>query len=408
MTQYQVTVDAEHVHGLFTQDGALGRLVEQVVQQIMEAQVSDHLQAQPYERTEERKGYRNGYKPRSLTTRVGTLELRVPQVRNGEFSTDLFARFQRSEQAFILALLEMVINGVSTRKVTHITEELCGAEVSKSTVSALCARLDPLVEGWNERALGGTAYPFVLVDALVLKVREDGRVRARSALIATGINEEGYREILGLRLGDSESEASGGELFGWLKGRGLRGVDLVTSDSHAGLVRAVRTHFQGATWQRCQAHFTRNIIDATPKAVQKELAARLRALFGAADPFSGRALLQATLADFAARAPKAMEILEDGYEDATAVFALPAAYRVRLRTTNSVERLNEEIRRRERVIRIFPCRNSALRLVGALLMEYEEQWSTGYRYLDMTTYWQWKQQQQQHVAEGGVAPANAA
>jgi len=407
MTQYQLTIDESVAQGLFTQDGALGRLVEPVVQQLLEARVSDHLQAGPYERTEERRGYRNGYKPRSLTTRVGTLELRVPQVRDGDFSTDLFARFQRSEQAFILALLEMVVNGVSTRKVTHITEELCGTEVSKSMVSALCARLDPLVQAWNERALGATAYPFVLVDAIVLKIREDGQVRARSALIATGINAAGYREILGLRLGDSESETSWGDLFAWLKGRGLHGVDLVTADSHAGLVRTVRTHFQGASWQRCQAHCTRNIIDATPKALQKEMAARLRALFGAADPCSGRALLQALQADFAHRVPKAIDLLEDGYEDATAVFALPAAYRVRLRTTNSVERLNEEIRRRERVIRIFPARNSALRLLGALLMEMEEQWTTSRRYLHMEGYWQWKEQQHQAV-KGGDSAASAA
>lgn len=227
------------------------------MQQILEAQVSEHLHAQPYERTEERRGYRNGYKPRALTTRVGTLDLRVPQVREGEFSTDLFARFQRSEQAFVLALLEMVINGVSTRKVTKISEELCGTELSKSTVSALCARLDPLVAAWNERPLGEVAYPFVLVDALVLKVREDGRVRNRSALIATGSTQEGYREVLGMQIGDSESEHSWTDFFAWLKRRGLRGVDLVTSDDHAGLVQAVRTQCQGASWQRCPAHTIR-------------------------------------------------------------------------------------------------------------------------------------------------------
>jgi len=295
----------------------------------------------------------------------------------------------------------MVINGVSTRKVTNITEELCGTEISKSTVSALCSRLDPVVHAWNERDLSGTVYPFLLVDALVIKVREDGRVRQRGVLIATGITAAGQREILGVQLGDSESEASWSTLFGWLSGRGLAGVDLVTSDSHGGLVRAIGTHFQGATWQRCQAHFTRNVIDATPKDRQKEMADRLRALFGAADPASGRALLQAMQDDLGARAPKAVAILEAGYEDATAVLALPAAYRVRLRTTNSVERLNEEIRRRERVIRIFPSRASALRLLGALLMELEEGWSTGKRYLTMDAYWAWKQQQPV-AADGGV------
>lgn len=399
MASYQLTVDADQVAGLFTRDEALAGLVEQIVQQILEAQVSEHLGAQPYERTAARRGYRNGYKPRQLTTRVGTLELRVPQVRAGEFSTDLFCRFQRSEQAFLLALLEMVVQGVSTRKVTKITEELCGTEVSKSTVSALCARLDPLVTAWNERPLGESEYPFVLVDALVLKIREDGRVRARSALVATGVAQSGHRSILGLALGDSESEASWGGFFRALKERGLRGVDLVVSDDHGGLVRAARTYFQGCTWQRCQAHFARNIIGAAPKAHQRELAGYLSALFNAPDPAAARTLFADLHQRFAQRAPAAMEILDAGCDDATAVLALPAPYRVRLRTTNAQERLNEEIRRRERVIRIFPNRAAAVRLLGALLLEQDEQWATGRRYLGMDAYYQWKRQQRAPAAD---------
>jgi transposase-like protein len=402
MTQYQITLDDNLAQGLFAQDGALAQLVEQVVQQILEAQVTDHLHAEPYERTDDRCGYRNGSRPRSLTTRVGTLALRMPQVREGTFSTDLFVRFQRSEQAFVLALLEMVINGVSTRKVTHITEELCGTEISKSTVSALCARLDPLVHAWNERDLSGTVYPFVLVDALVLKVREEGRVRNRSALIATAINGEGYREILGLQIGDSESEASWGSFFAWLKQRGLHGVDLLVSDAHGGLVRALQTHFQGCTWQHCQAHLTRNIVDATPKDLQKEVAAHLRTLFTASDPCEARVLLQTMLERYGKRASAAMDILEAGFDDATAVLALPAPYRARLRTTNAQERLHEELRRRERVIRIFPSRASVLRLLGALLMEMEEQWTTGHRYLAMETYWHWKRAQPPRLDEAAV------
>jgi len=407
MAQYQLTVDEDQVRGLFTRDDALAGLVTTVVQQILEAQVSDHLQAQPYERTEERRGYRNGYKPRQLTTRVGTLELRVPQVRQGEFSTDLFLRFQRSEQAFLLALMEMVVQGVSTRKVTKITEELCGTEISKSTVSALCARLDPVVRGWNERPLGDTLYPFLIVDALLVKVREDERVRARSALIASGVNAAGHREILGLLLGDSESEASWGALFARLKQRGLAGVDLVVSDHHGGLVPAVQTHFQGASWQRCQTHFTANILSAAPVDVRRELKSHLRGLLTAATPQAARALLQTVHTTFAQRAPKALEILDAGFEDAIAVLALPEPYRVRLRTTNAQERLNEELRRRERVIRIFPTRDSALRLLGALLMEWDEQWATGKRYLTMDVYWQWKQQQHQKEQhhERAAAPA---
>ena len=250
MTQYQLTLDSDQLQRLFTGDGQLARLVEAILNQVLNAQVADHLQAASYERTDERQGYRNGYKPRQLTTRVGQLTLRVPQVRDGQFSTELFARYQRSEQALILTLMELVVNGVSTRKVARITEELCGTSFPKSTVSDLCQALDPLVTAWNERDLRAQRYPFVLVDALVLKVREGGRVRAVSALLAIGVNEQGFREILGLQVGDSESERTWMSFFTWLKGRGLSGVDLLVSDAHGGLVNAVRVQFQGATWQR--------------------------------------------------------------------------------------------------------------------------------------------------------------
>ncbi len=228
----------------------------------------------------------------------------------------------------------------------------------------------------------------MLVDALVLKVREEGRVRAVSALLAVGVNEAGYREILGLQLGDSESERSWIGFFTWLKGRGLTGVDLVVSDHHGGLVAAIRVQFQGATWQRCQTHLSANIADATPKALQEEVHGRLRAIFDAPDPETARTLLAKFVTDFEQRAPGAVATLERGFDDATAVLALPVHYRTRLRTTNGVERLNEEIRRRERVIRIFPNRDSAIRLVGALLLEQDEAWTTGHRYFDMTAYWQ--------------------
>lgn len=393
MAGYQLIIDDEIVQGLFTGDTGLARLLEQVLNQILEGQVSEQLGADRYERTEERQGYRNGSRLRQLTTRVGQLTLRIPQVREGAFSTDLFLRYQRSEQALVLALLEMVVNGVSTRKVTRITEELCGTSVSKSTISALCARLDPLVTAWNERPLGEQAFPFVLADALVLKIREEDRVRSLSALLAIGVNAAGSREILGLQIGDSESEGSWTGFFGWLKRRGLSGVDLVVSDAHGGLVNAVQRHFQGATWQRCQTHFARDIGVVTPKALRQELHEHLRSLFAAPDLATARTLLQGILDHYTPQAPQAMAILEAGFDDATAVLALPEPYRRRLRTSNSLERLNEEIRRRERVIRIFPNRASALRLLGALLLEQHEQWTTGHHYLDMAVYWQWRQVQ---------------
>jgi putative transposase len=398
VADYQLTIDEDMVHGLLAGDGGLARLLEQVLNQILEGQVSEQLGADRYERTEERQGYRNGARPRQLTTRVGQLTLRVPQVRDGSFSTDLFLRYQRSEQALVLALLEMVVNGVSTRKVTRITEELCGTSVSKSTISALCSRLDPLVMAWNERPLGELSFPFVLADALVLKVREGDRVRAVSALLAIGVNAAGHREILGLQLGDSESEGSWTAFFAWLKRRGLAGVDLVVSDAHGGLVSAVQRYFQGATWQRCQTHFARDLGNATPRALRQELHEHLRGLFMAPDLATARTLLQSMLDQYSTRAPQAMAVLEAGFDDATAVLALPEPYRRRLRTSNGIERLNEEIRRRERVIRIFPNRASALRLLGALLLEQHEQWTTGHHYLDMAAYWQWRQVQAEPVA----------
>jgi putative transposase len=390
MPDYQITIDGETVHGLFQGDAGAAKLLEQVLNQVLEAQVSEQLGAERYERTEERQGYRNGVRPRKLTTRVGRLTLRVPQVRDGQFSPELFARYQRSEQALVLALMEMVVNGVSTRKVTAITEELCGTSFYKSTVSALCARLDPLVTAWNERPLDEQAFPFVLADALVVKVREQDRVRALSALIAIGINAAGYREILGLQLGDSESEGNWNTFLGWLKRRGLSGVDLVVSDAHSGLVAAVQRQFQGCTWQRCQTHLAGDVLEATPKSLRGELHEHLRTLFEASDLPTARVLLQQLLETYASRAPKALATLEAGFDDATAVLALPEPYRRRLRTSNGMERLNEEVRRRERVIRIFPNRESAMRLLGALLMEQDEQWSTGKRYFDMAAYWQWR------------------
>jgi len=393
MAQYNITVDDEVLKGLFTGDKGVALLLEKVLNQVLNAQASEQLHAEPYERSEDRQGYRNGTRPHPLTTRVGTLTLRVPRLRNGNFSTELFARYQRSEQALLLALVEMVIQGVSTRKIAAITEELCGTEFSKSTVSELCKRLDPIVQAWNGRNLREKRYPFILVDAIVLKIREDGRVRSRAAMIATGVNEEGYREILGIMLGDSESEASWSEFFSWLKSRDLRGVDIVVSDSHGGLVKALHAQFQGCTWQRCQTHFMRNFLDATPKTLHDELYGRVRSMLDAPDLKTARVLYDQIVADYGDKAPKAIAVLENGFDDITAVLSLPEKYRKRLRTTNGMERLNEEIRRRERVIRIFPNRDSVIRLVSALLMEMDEKWQTGHKYLDMAEYLTWRDEQ---------------
>lgn len=387
MAGYEISVGSELLPGLLNGQDGLAKLVEAVLNQVLEAQVADTLGAGRHERTDERQGYRNGHRARTLYTRVGPVTLLVPQTRDGSFSTDLFKRYQRSEQAFVLALMEMVVNGVSTRKVSVITEELCGASFSKSTVSSLCAGLEPRVRAFNERRLEGE-YPFVLVDALYIKSREEDRVVSRAALIVSGIRSDGYREILGVRMGDTESFATWDETFRWLKGRGLNGVMFVVSDDHGGLTEAAARHFQGASWQRCQVHLMRNILGQCASRHRADVAAAAKLVLQAPDMNEAKRRLAEFVERFAKTAPKSVECLESGFEDAMAVMSLPEKYRKRLRTTNMQERLNEEVRRRERVIRIFPNDESALRLIGALLAEQNEVWQER-KYLDMDEFNEW-------------------
>ena len=387
MAGYEVSVGKDLLPGLLSGQDGLAKLVEAVLNQILEAQVAEALGAERHERTEDRAGYRNGTRARTLYTRVGPVTLLVPQTRDGSFSTDIFKRYQRSEQAFVLALMEMVVQGVSTRKVSAITEELCGTSFSKSTVSALCAGLDGRVGAFNERRLEGD-YPFVLVDALFLKSREGDRVVSRAALVVSGIRSDGYREILGVKIGDTESFTTWDETFRWLKGRGLKGVMFVVSDSHGGLTQAVARHFQGATWQRCQVHLMRNILGSCSAKIRAEVAAAAKLVFQAADMAEAKRRLAEFVERFEKTAAKAVACIEEGFADAMAVMSLPEKYRKRLRSTNMQERLNEEIRRRERVIRIFPNDESALRLIGALLAEHNEAWQER-RYLDMDEFAEW-------------------
>ena len=388
MAQLNITLDTELLHGLFTKDTkdeAFSKLLEAVLNQVLVAQSAEQIGAQPYERCDERTAYRNGFRDRKLTTRIGTITLSVPRHRNGDFSTTMFQRYQRSEQALVLAMIEMVINGVSTRKVENITEELCGKNFSKSTVSKLCENIDPIVSAFRNRPLE-KHYPFVIVDAMYVKVREDSRVRSKGLLIAIAVNEEGYREVIGFQVSDSESETSWGDFFSSLKQRGLAKVDLLSSDNHKGLVNAIKKHFQGTTWQRCQTHFSRNVLDKTPKRHQPELKKYLKSIYEARDITDARRFLSETISVFEDLAPKAMLTLEEGFDDVMAVMNLPEKYRKRLRTTNSVERLNEEVRRRDRVIRIYPNEASVIRLLGSILIEQDEKWATR-KYLDMDDYY---------------------
>ncbi len=362
----------------------LRHLVERALQRFLEAEMTAHLHAARYERSEERRGHRNGYKPRQLHTRVGTLTLRVPQEREGTFSTQLFARYQRSEKALVLALMEMYIEGVSTRKVAEITEALCGTSFSKSQVSELASRLDADLLAWRERPLTAASYPYLFVDARYEHVRVDGQVVSQGVLIVSAIRDDGRREIVAVDVADTESEATYHDLFRRLRQRGLAGVRLVTSDDHAGLRAAIARHFQGAGWQRCQVHFARGLLGMVGASKRAELAAGLRQVFAATTRAQALAAAQRLADVWRGSHPKVARALDDEIEPCLACLAFPVAHQPRLRTTNGLERLNQELKRRTRVVRIFPNRDACLRLVGALCMELSEEWLSGRRYLDLS------------------------
>jgi putative transposase len=365
--------------------GFLAEVVQRVLQEILEAEMTEHVGAAPYERAAGRKGHRNGHKPRALRTRVGTLNLLVPQDREGTFSTRLFARYQRNEKALCLALMEMYVEGVSTRKVKDITEALCGTSFSKSLVSSLAGSLDAELRAWRERRLEGTAYPYLFVDARYEKVRVDGRVVSQGVLVASAVREpDGFREILAVEVADTESEATYQELFRSLKARGLSGVELVVSDDHKGLKAAIERHFQGASWQRCQVHYARNLLGMVGAKKRKELAAALRAIFAATSSKQALAIASSVADRWRGKGyEKVQEHLEEHVEESLSCLSFPESHRRRIRTTNGLERFNQELKRRTRVVRIFPNRQACLRLVTALAVEQSEEWITGRRYLDM-------------------------
>ncbi len=403
MAEVELSLTDEQFQVLLSGERGLAAVLQAVLNRVLEAEMTEQLGAAPHERTASRRGHRNGSYERDLTLRVGTIELRVPRDREGTFRTELFERYQRNERALVLTLMAMVVNGVSDRKVKRITERLCGHAFSRSTVSELTKGLDAEVEGWNERPLTGTPYPFVWVDAMGIKVRRDGAVRPSSILLITAVNAEGHREILGLKVADSESETSWLETFRWLKERGLAGVEIVISDDHRGLVAALRRAFQGVIWQRCQVHFTRNVLDATPARHQAAMHRALERILKAPSPEAARVAFAEVAAELSGQAERALETLERGLEDAIAVLHVPEKYRPRLRSTNPLERLIEEGRRRERVIRIFPNERSAWRLMGALFAEQHEEWISGRRYFDMTEYFEWKAAQSRDDQEKKAA-----
>lgn len=378
-------VAEEVAQGILLDDPTfLKEIVERVIQELLEAEMTKHIGAAPYERSATRTGQRNGYKPRALRTRVGTLNLLVPQDREGNFSTGLFARYQRNEKALVLALMEMYVEGVSTRKVKEITEELCGISFSKSLVSSLAGSLDAELEAWRKRRLEAEAYPYLFVDARYEKVRIDGRVVSQGVLLVSAVRDDGFREILAVEVADTESEATYQQLFRSLKARGLKGVKLVVSDEHEGLKAAIARHFQGASHQRCQVHYARNLLGMVGAAKRKELASDLRAIFAAPGREQAFQVASSVAEKWRQKGNEEVaEHLEEHIEECLTCLAFPESHRRRIRTTNGLERLNQEIKRRTRVVRIFPNREACLRLVTALAVEQSEEWVTGRRYLDM-------------------------
>jgi transposase-like protein len=358
----------------------LPELIRIVIDAAMQAERSEHLQAGPYQHTPERQGYANGYKPKTMRTRVGDVTFAIPQVREGGFYPQALEKGLRSERALTLALAEMYVQGVSTRKVKAITEQLCGVNITSSAVSQAARQLDAELEKWRERPLG--EYPFLFLDAYYEQVREDGQVRHLAVLVAVGVTPIGKREILGVSVSLSEHEVHWRAFLESLKQRGLGGVQLITSDDHAGLRAARVAVFGGIPWQRCQFHLQQNAQGYVPrKDMQTEVAADIRMIFDAHDRATAEAYLAKAVTKYQQSASRLSEWMVTNIPEGLTCFAFPVAIRKLLRTTNGVERLHREVRRRARVVSIFPNSASCLRLVSAVLAEISEEWLTGRTYL---------------------------
>jgi putative transposase len=384
MAQGKITAVALDWKALLSEGQDVMRvLVQEVVQQVLEAEMDEALQAGKGERTESRQGYRSGYYPRTLLTRVGRLELRVPQDRQGRFSTQVFERYQRSEKALVLALAEMYVQGVSTRKVKAITEELCGHAFSASAVSDITRRLDEQLAQFASRSLESEEYPYLILDARYERVREGGVIRHRAVLIAIGINWDGRRCVLGVELANRESTTSWREFLLGLKKRGLRGVDFVVSDHHEGLRQAIVQMLPEAVWQRCYVHFLRNALDHLPRKADDDCMKELRWIYDRRDLDEARRDLAAWLTKWQGKYPKLCDWVEQSIEETLSFYRLPLVHHKHLKSTNMLERLNEEIKRRTYVVRIFPNEESCLRLIRALAMETHENWIEATRYLNM-------------------------
>lgn len=382
MTRPEECSAIQDVVKLLATDGfdGLGEAIRRIINEAMRLERQNYLGVGPYERSDERRGYANGYKPKTVQTRVGALDLDIPQVRDSSFYPSSLEKGLRSERALKVALAEMYVQGVSTRKVAKITEQLCGFEVTSTQVSRAAKELDEVLEQWRKRPLG--AYPYVYLDARYEKVRVNGSVIDMAVLVAIGVSETGQRLILGTSIALSEQEAHWRDFLRSLQERKLHGVRLFISDAHEGLKAARKAVFPSVPWQRCQFHLQQNAQSYVPKQeMRKEVAAAIRNIFNAPTEAEAKRLLGQLLERYEKSAPRLVAWAEQNIQEGLTVLQFPADHWRRIRTSNVLERVNKEIRRRTRVATIFPNENSCLRLVSAVLMEISEEWETGRAYL---------------------------
>lgn len=371
MAQLNITLNQDEILQLLAndRDSAFAKLLQDSLNSILRAESTEQLKAEPYERSEERTGSRNGFRDRPLTTRIGQIILKVPKHRGGEtFKTFVFDNYCRSEAALIATMAQMCVNGVSTRKVSQVMETLCGKSFSKSTVSEACKELDEKVKEFRERPLT-REYPFMSIDATYFKVRENSRVISKAFMIAYAANSEGHREIIGFGVYCNESKETWNAFLKGLKARGLTGIRMITSDAHEGIIDAISKQFPEVPWQRCQFHFSRNITQKTPAKYQKGLASELQDMFNCKTIEAARKRRDEIIADYKDVAEEVMTCLDEGFEAAMTVMVLPGYLHKYFRTSNQIERLNKELKRRSKVIGVFPNEDSLMRLMGAVLME---------------------------------------
>lgn len=346
-----------------------------ILNEYMEEERDSFVNANPKQKTSKRQSVRNGYYERELIMPVGKINLRVPRTRDGEFSTEVFERYSRMDQALVLMMMEAVIGGVSTRKVSRLVEAIAGKKVSKSFVSNIMKRLDPMIREWSQRTLTTHTYKYLYVDAMYIKVRENNKVVSKAVYIAQAVNELDKRELVGFKVSEKESHKAWSEFFEDLRTRGFTNPKLIISDAHKGLRSAISEEFLDVPWQRCTVHFLRNIVTNMPKKDSYHARRLLRSIFKAPTIQHAKELKEAFLTEVEGNSKydNAVSILEEGFDDATQFYRFPEAHHAHIRTTNSIENINMQIRRREKVIRIFPNNQSAFRLVGAVLLDLSDE-----------------------------------